>query len=71
MCVCIQHPHLECVLHTQLDTKLQHYYEVLAEKLSADVAQTVVWEGAAKIPIIKSILETVLDNEGNMVCINT
>ena len=31
-----------------LHIQLQHYYEVLAEKLSADIAQTVVWEGAAK-----------------------
>ena len=37
-----------CLLYTQLDTELQHYYEVLAEKLSADIAHTVVWEGAAK-----------------------
>ena len=55
----------------QLDTKLQHYYEVLAEKLSADIAQTVVLEGAAKNQDVKKVLNYVLDNGRDMVCMNT
>ena len=53
-------------MHTQLDTKLQHYYEVLAEKLSADIAHTVVWEGAAKNQDVRRTLE-MLNGIGHMV----
>ena len=59
-----------CLLYTQLDTELQHYYEVLAEKLSADIAHTVVWEGAAKNQDVKRVLDF-LDAFGHMVCMNT
>ena len=59
-----------CLLYTQLDTKLQHYYEVLAKKLSADIAHTVVWEGAAKNQDVKRVLD-ILDEFGSMVCMNT
>ena len=62
-----------CLLYTQLDTELQHYYEVLAEKLSADIAHTVVWEGAAKNQDVKNDLYF-LDAHGysyHRVCMNT
>ena len=62
--MCIAYP---VALHIQL----QHYYEVLAEKLSADIAQTVVWEGAAKNATIKIGLSDVVNDNRYMVCMNT
>ena len=66
VCIPISHIPTLCV-HIQL----QHYYEVLAEKLSADIAQTVVWEGAAKNAKIKISLNDVVDDDGGLVCMKT
>jgi hypothetical protein len=45
------------------DGKLQHYYEAIAERVSAEAAHVVVWEGAAKNRKIRSSLSVLVDEE--------
>ena len=72
MCVvCIPISHIPTIRVYALHIQLQHYYEVLAEKLSADIAQTVVWEGAAKNAKIKIGLNDVVDDDCGLVCMKT
>ena len=48
-------------------TKLQHYYEVVEERVSAEVARVVVWEGAARNSTIESSLSSILDEDSDFI----
>ena len=62
VCVCIQLPHLVCVLHTQL----QYYYEIFAKKLSADISKT-VWQGDVS-PCTETEVKALVDHGRYLVC---
>lgn len=48
--------------------QLQHYYNVMSEKVSKEVAQIVVWEGAVKNRKIKAGLSDLVDEDCELVC---
>ena len=55
-------------LHTCYLLQLQHYYEVIAEKMSApDVAYVMVWEGAVKNKRIERDLGEIVDDDSYLV----
>lgn len=60
----------QLVCHS-LPIQLQHYYDVIAEKVGAEVAEIVVWEGAAKNNKIKSSLEDLVYEESYLVNITS
>ena len=53
--------------HTNFLAQLQHYYDVIAEKVSAEVAYVVVWEGAAGNKRIESGLGDIVDEDSYLV----